>query len=74
MHAQQLMNKGIYNLKVGNRYHTRIIRTGKLQKRGFPTDKSLKRLIDEKGVDWIYSNQMSIDDGKYQQFIKKYFN
>ena len=34
----------------------------------------LKRLIDEKGVDWIYSNQMSIDDGKYQQFIKKYFN
>ena len=54
MHAQQLMNKEIYNLKMGNQYHTRVILTGKRQKPGFPTDKSLKRLIDEKGVDWIY--------------------
>ncbi len=74
MHAQQLMNKGIYNLKIGNKYHTCLIRTGKLQKKGFPTDKSLKKMIADNGVEWIYSNQMSIDDGKYQQFIKKYFN
>ena len=31
-----------------------MILTGKRQKKLFPSDKSLKRLIDEKGVDWIY--------------------
>jgi len=75
MHAQQLMNKGIYNCKIGNEYHTRLIRTGKLQKPGFPTDKSLKRLIDEKGVDWIYGgDDIPQKSNIYGKILREFFN
>ena len=79
MHAQQLMNKGIYNLKIGNKYHTKVILTGKRQKRGFPSDKSLKRLIDEKGVDWIYGGD-GVESASHtremvkNKIVKEYFN
>ena len=79
MHAQQLINKGIYNLKIGSKYHTKGILTGKRQKKLFPSDKSLKRLIDEKGVDWIYggdgpeSSSNTMEKRKqiiYQEYFK----
>ena len=79
MPAQQLMNNGIYNLKIGNKYHTRVILTGKRQKLTWPTDKSLKRLINEKGVEWIYGGDgvesaSHIREKVKNKIYREYFN
>ena len=51
--AQQLMNYDIYNISIGG--SALLIRNGHLQKLGWPTSRILKILIEEKGVEFLYS-------------------
>ena len=71
MHAQQLINKNIYNFKVGNQFHTRLIRDGKMKKKGIPSSETLEKLLNEKGVEWIYEER---NMGKRQNQIMGYFD
>lgn len=55
MHAQQLIDKGIYNCKLGNRYSTFLIRNYKVENEFTFSSEKLNELLDKKGVEWIYS-------------------
>ena len=48
----------------------RLFREGKLQKQHRPTPQLMRKLLDEKGVGWIYDLPMNILEEEYWNYEK----
>jgi|TARA_R100000030_G_scaffold3765_1_gene2713 hypothetical protein len=77
MNAQQLINKGIYNCKIGNTFRTFMLRKENelsdnglsWHKKGRPTYETLKKVLDKNGVGWFYNKDENIQREVLRCFV-----